>query len=215
MASPAKDLKVVELRNNGPEARQLSNLAVASRHRSVYLPLLRGLVPRPLEVFDFAEQGMVTGRRDTTTVATQALYLLNDPFVRRQSLGLAQRLLDRSDDDDTARINRAYRLTLARTATVPEIERALRYLSDFAANTGTVPASTPPAQPTLVAAADTGQGDAEAQGEKKKPPQNPDEMEQSDEPVRDEIVTTANPRMAAWTSFCQALLGSAEFQYLK
>ena len=38
---------------------------------------------------------MVTGRRDTTTVATQALYLLNDPFVRRQSLDLAERLLGR------------------------------------------------------------------------------------------------------------------------
>ena len=36
---------------------------------------------------------MVTGSRDTTTVATQALYLLNDPFVRRQSLALAERLL--------------------------------------------------------------------------------------------------------------------------
>ena len=68
----------------------------ASTHRSVYLPLLRGLTPTSLEVFDFAEQGMVTGRRDTTTVATQALYLLNDPFVRRQSLDLAERLLSRS-----------------------------------------------------------------------------------------------------------------------
>ena len=34
-------------------------------------------------------RGMVTGDRDTTTVASQALYLLNDPFVRSQSRALA------------------------------------------------------------------------------------------------------------------------------
>ncbi len=86
--------------------------AVASRQRSVYLPLLRGITPRSLEVFDFAEQGMVTGSRDTTTVATQALYLLNDPFVRRQALALAERLLARDGVDDAERISWAYRLTL-------------------------------------------------------------------------------------------------------
>ena len=101
-ASPAKDLKVIELPNNGPIARRLGEKAAASTHRSVYLPLLRGLTPTSLEVFDFAEQGMVTGSRDTTTVATQALYLLNDPFVRRQSLDLAERLLRRDELDDVA-----------------------------------------------------------------------------------------------------------------
>ena len=57
---------------------------------------------------------MVTGSRDTTTVAPQALYLLNDPFVRRQSLALAERLLDRTDLDDDGRVDLAYRLTLGR-----------------------------------------------------------------------------------------------------
>ncbi len=48
--SPARDFKVVELRNNGPEAKRLAKFALASRHRSVYLPLLRGVTPRSLEV---------------------------------------------------------------------------------------------------------------------------------------------------------------------
>ncbi len=39
--SPAKDLKVMELPNNGPEAKRLEAEALASTHRSVYLPLLR------------------------------------------------------------------------------------------------------------------------------------------------------------------------------
>ena len=102
-------------------------------HRSVYLPLLRGLTPRSLEVFDFAEQGMVTGSRDTTTVAPQALYLLNDPFVRQQSLALAERLLSRTDLDDAGRIHLAYRLTLGRTATAKEIERVQELPGDYEA----------------------------------------------------------------------------------
>ena len=61
--SPAMDLPVIELANNGPQARRLAAAAAASRHRSVYLPLLRGLTPNSLAVFDFAEQGMVTGAR--------------------------------------------------------------------------------------------------------------------------------------------------------
>jgi hypothetical protein len=131
MASPAKDLKVMEMRNNGPEAKRLGTEALASPHRSVYLPLVRGLVPQALEVFDFAEQGLVTGRRDTTTVAPQALYLLNDPFVRRQAQALAARLQQNADVDEVGRIHLAYRQTLGRLPTTGEAERARRYLSEY------------------------------------------------------------------------------------
>jgi hypothetical protein len=151
-ASPAKDLRVVELPNNGPIARKIAEEGRASLHRSIYLPLLRGLTPVSLEVFDFAEQGMVTGSRDNTTVATQALYLLNDPFVRRQSLTLAEQLLARAELDDAARVELAYRLVVGRSATTPEIERAKGYLADYEA---TVAAETqaPTADPAVVAAA--------------------------------------------------------------
>ena len=130
-ASPAKDLRVVELPNNGPIARGLAEKARSSTHRSLYLPLLRGLAPTMLEVFDFAEQGMVTGHRDSTTVATQALYLLNDPFVRRRSLDLAERVLARADLDDAGRVDLAYRLTLGRSPSPEEIDRTRGYLADF------------------------------------------------------------------------------------
>ncbi|MCI0358532.1 MAG: PSD1 and planctomycete cytochrome C domain-containing protein, partial [Planctomycetaceae bacterium] len=72
-ASPIKGFQVIELRNNGPEARGILETAAKSPHRSIYLPLLRTLTPGSLAVFDFAEQGMVTGSRDATTVAPQAL----------------------------------------------------------------------------------------------------------------------------------------------
>jgi mono/diheme cytochrome c family protein len=162
--SAAMDLKVTELTNVSPLAKKLEAEAKNSLHRSVYLPLLRTLTPKALEVFDFAEQGMVTGSRDNTTVAPQALYLLNDPFVRQQSLTLADRLLKRTDLDDAGRITLAYRLTVSRPATAKEIERVRSYLADY-----------------------------EAEARKEGP----------------------NARNAAWGSFCQAILASAEFRYIR
>jgi hypothetical protein len=216
-ASPAKDFKVVELRNNGPEAKRLTEAAAASRHRSVYLPLVRGITPRSLEVFDFADQGMVTGSRDATTVATQALYLLNDPFVRSQALVLAERLLANGESDDAERVNRAYRLTLARTATSPEIERALGYLAEYETGASELLAAAQSSTPrsAAIAAASPDESAAANSGAKKKAEDNPDDIEQSDELVKEESIQASSPELAAWASFCQALLGSAEFRYLK
>jgi hypothetical protein len=160
--SAAMNMKVIELTNNGAEAKRILLAADSSVQRSVYLPLVRTLVPRSLEVFDFAEQGMVTGSRDTTTVPTQALYLLNDPFVQKQALGLAKRVLAQADSDP-ARIQLAYHLILTRSATAKECARAQHYIAEYEAAAG----------------------------------------------------KDTNPRLTAWTSFCQAILASAEFRYIK
>ncbi len=72
--------------------QRLAAAAAAAGIAAFICRSLRGLTPNSLAVFDFAEQGMVTGGRDTTTVAPQALYLLNDPFVRPQSQALAAQL---------------------------------------------------------------------------------------------------------------------------
>jgi mono/diheme cytochrome c family protein len=222
-ASPAWDLKVKEMADNGADAARIKASGRASLHRSVYLPLLRGLTPISLEVFDFAQQGMVTGSRDATTVATQALYNLNDPFVRRQALNLADRLLAPADLDDSARIVLAYRLTLGRAPTSAEIARAKSYLAAYESTAGQVIASTPaPAEPRhIVAVADAGLKVAAESGESTsingaaKKPVVPDEIVHVDTPVKDEIIQPASAKAAALASFCQALLGTAEFRYLK
>ena len=223
-ASPAKDLKVIELPNNGPAARRLGEVARASSHRSIYLPLLRGLVPTSLEVFDFAEQGMVTGSRDATTVATQALYLLNDPFVRQQSMTLAEHLLSTEGLDESARIDRAYRLTVGRAATPTEVARAKQYLADYeqaAKDALTAPPVAAENPPVAIAEADDNGGTPAAgdAGNKKKAkpavPVNPDEVVQVEAPVKEVVIHAKDAKTAAWASFSQALLGSAEFRYLK
>ncbi|WP_406694436.1 PSD1 and planctomycete cytochrome C domain-containing protein [Singulisphaera sp. Ch08] len=224
-ASPAKDMKVIEIRNNEPRARELAKAARESHHRSLYLPLLRQLTPTSLEVFDFAEQGMVTGHRDTTTVATQALYLLNDPFVRREALSLAERLLQRTELDDKARIDLAYRLTVSRPATADEIARINGYLADYESAASVAIASnsgTPkPQSVTLASLTTESTSDANSQttpgtaNKKKKPaPENPDDVEAEDEPAEEEKLPQVDAKTTAWASFCQALLGTAEFRYV-
>jgi hypothetical protein len=39
------------------------------------------MLPDALAVFDFAEPGFVSGSRETTNVPSQALFLLNSPFI--------------------------------------------------------------------------------------------------------------------------------------
>ena len=139
IGSPAQDFKVSERRSASAPAEKTirwGERSYSSKFRSIYLPLLRALTPQSLEVFDFAEQGMVTGRRDTTTVSTQALYLLNGPFVKQQSLALADRVLAHSDLTDADRIRLAYQLTFARPATNNEIVRVEGYLAEYKSRAG-------------------------------------------------------------------------------
>lgn len=99
--------------------------------RTVYLPLTR---ERPLgeleilSVFDFPHPSDITGARPNTTVATQALFLLNAPFVKQQATNLAERLRAELPNDERVRINRLYLLTLGRPATLDEVETAWSFL---------------------------------------------------------------------------------------
>jgi len=63
-------------------------------HRSVYVPVFRNALPELFEVFDFPPASLVTGERSESTVATQALYLMNSPFVREQAEAAARRLME-------------------------------------------------------------------------------------------------------------------------
>jgi hypothetical protein len=104
-------------------------------YRSVYLPVARSLVTPMMDTFDFAEPTMVIGDRDVTTVATQALFLMNNEFAAGQSRRLAEKLLaDTSIGSDADRVDHAYGRTVGRSATEAERARALAYLAAFAAD---------------------------------------------------------------------------------
>ena len=98
--------------------------------RTVYLPVFRSKLPGMFTVFDFAEPDQVNGRRDVTTVAPQALFMLNNPFVVEVSKRAAQRILDQPLPDDRSRVRFAYAYALCRYPTEAETARALEFVSD-------------------------------------------------------------------------------------
>ena len=81
-----------------------------AKFRSVYLPIVRDEEPRSLEVFDFADASAITGTRESSNTANQALYMMNNPFVIQQSSSFASR--DRARSSKTQSTRSSMRLYL-------------------------------------------------------------------------------------------------------
>ncbi len=76
------------------------------------------------DTFDHPDMNVVAGARNVSTVPTQALTLLNNPFVLAQ----AERLADRVDArraTPAAQVDLAYRIALARPPAPAELDVAL------------------------------------------------------------------------------------------
>jgi hypothetical protein len=97
--------------------------------RSVYTPVLRNRLHELFEVFDFADPNLVLGRRNISTVPTQALFLLNSPFVMQEAEHAAKHALADASLDDAARLDRAYRATLTRLPNNDERRAAMAFLA--------------------------------------------------------------------------------------
>ena len=95
--------------------------------RSVYAPVFRNALPELFEAFDFADPSLVSGARTTSTVAPQALFLMNHPFVIEHARTAAKRL-QTDVTSDGERIRLAYRRILGREPTDGERDVALRFL---------------------------------------------------------------------------------------
>ena len=107
--------------------------------RTVYLPILRKSQLTEVDVlnlFDFPDPNTVKGSRDVTTVPTQALYLMNSPFLIRQSKEAARALLAEASSSDEDRVREFLLKALGRPATHEDIERAKAFLSDTDASLG-------------------------------------------------------------------------------
>ncbi len=125
--SMAVDLPPIPL-GLGQNQFKAADLVGATTHRSVYLPIFRGEAPAALEVFDMTDANGVEGARDVTTVAPQALFMMNDPFVTGVARAMVGRLASAELGSDTARVDLAYKLALGRSANATERSRALTYV---------------------------------------------------------------------------------------
>jgi hypothetical protein len=87
------------------------------------------VVQHPLmQAFDGPDAAVSCGRRDTTTVAPQALALLNDSFFRERAADLGRRLLAEGGTAPADWIDRGFRLTLSRPPTGAERAASVRFL---------------------------------------------------------------------------------------
>src|SRR5262249_38592155 len=83
------------------------------RRRSIYIFSKRGLLLPLATTFDFPDTTLPCAQRDVTTVAPQALALLNNQFVHEQSEALARRVIA-VKGDDAARVDAAWRISVGR-----------------------------------------------------------------------------------------------------
>ena len=79
-----------------------------------------------LQVFDFPSPNLSAEKRFATTVPLQRLFFMNSDFVQQQAEHLAQRVA--GEADNTARIQKVYRLVYAREASPEEVKMGLEYL---------------------------------------------------------------------------------------
>jgi hypothetical protein len=96
--------------------------------RSVYVYRKRGLPFPMFEVFDLPDQNTSCGRRNVSTVPTQALTLLNDEFVLKQSKLFADRVAEAAPNDPAKQVDLAYRIALTRPPNEREMTAAMEFL---------------------------------------------------------------------------------------
>lgn len=100
-------------------------LEESSRRRSIYFTVKRSKLIGMMIVFDAPEALVGVAERPATTIAPQALMLMNNPQVREWARALARRL-DLPDDAEVVR--RAYALAVSRPPTPDELADGVEFL---------------------------------------------------------------------------------------
>jgi hypothetical protein len=108
---------------------ELPSLHQPSTRRSVYLLMLRNSMPPELTPFNLPDATTVVAQRDSSALATQSLFLLNNAFVIEQARHFAMRLI-KTFDENEKRILQAYLHTFGRYASITEIQRGLDFLRE-------------------------------------------------------------------------------------
>jgi Protein of unknown function (DUF1553) len=96
--------------------------------RSVYLRVKRSELIPLMTVFDAPEPTQSIGARISTTVPTQALAMLNSPFVRQQAERLAQRVRPNANVAPCEAVDQAYRVALGRLPSDQERSEMLAFI---------------------------------------------------------------------------------------
>jgi hypothetical protein len=110
----------------GPSVRNIT--APSATRRTLYGYLDRLNVPELFRTFDFPSPDATSPRRDQTTVAPQALFLMNNPFVIECARVLVQRPEIAGEKDVAKRVESLYRLLYGRAPAAEELALARAYV---------------------------------------------------------------------------------------
>lgn len=110
------------------ETRSL--LGISSSYRTVYLPVLRSLTPEMYSTFDFPNPTQLKGQREVTTVAPQALFLMNSDFAARTASDAAERILHEKTSS-AERVRVIYLRLLGRLPDQDEIAAATAFMESL------------------------------------------------------------------------------------
>ncbi|MBI3856063.1 MAG: DUF1553 domain-containing protein, partial [Planctomycetes bacterium] len=108
----------------GPSVKEIT-----SGRRTLYLTTVRSDRSTYRMLFDAADPNAIVERRIDSTVAPQALFLLNHPFATAQARALALRVVKQAPADDASRIQWLYALLYGRPASDREAKIGQAVLS--------------------------------------------------------------------------------------
>jgi hypothetical protein len=97
--------------------------------RSIYLQMKRSMTLPMLQIFDAPDTSTSCARRERSTVAPQALAMMNSEFSVAQAEKFAARVQKEAGDSPEAAVETAWRLAFGRLPTAAERATALDYLS--------------------------------------------------------------------------------------
>jgi len=113
--------------------------------RGMYILVRRNFRFPMFEVFDAPISSVSCPARDVTTVATQALWSLNNRSVFRQALAFAGRVVKEAGAQQEAWLDRMWLVGLGRPPTVQEKQEAIKLLEELARKHAAKPLDDPPA----------------------------------------------------------------------
>ncbi len=122
-------IQVAGFGGKGRQSWARSLMPETAPYRTIYVPVLRSKVPSMHELFDFPDPAQIKGLRETTTVAAQSLFFMNNEFVAEMAEAAAGRLLEEKGEEPR-KVERAYLWAYGRTPDDEEIKQAREYLKE-------------------------------------------------------------------------------------
>jgi mono/diheme cytochrome c family protein len=155
-----------------------------------------------LTLFDYPDPNITSEQREVTNVPLQGLFFLNSDLIQREAEALLARV--GPDGDETARIQRAYRILYQRDASAKEVERGIAFLKK---SDEMFQAAAKEPQKAQTAGTDANA----AARRRRRPPVTATGDEDAEAPPAPAFPAG---KMTPWQAYAQALLSSGEFYYV-